>query len=215
MTISKIAVGGFIIAHAGSADYLSLAGHFVEDFRSEVDEHADEITRQYAITTYPSYSLVMHGSDICYHIFPERFSLLFQFKFESPRSSVTLFEIENQLTVTVDTCDARLYLNFGGSCQYKNISLSLKEDLEAGVWHKIGISFTPGHLSLFVNCKLAEWKEISECPIRCNEDSVISILLPNTHTECGSSGKVLISIHRVHMIIQYLKGEGGHLSLHF
>lgn len=187
---------GIFLAHAGASDYLSLAGHYVQGFSSEVEEHLDD-TRQYAITTTPSSSLVMYGSDICYHIFPERFSLLFKFKFDGPRSSVTLFEIEDQLSVTVDTCNASLHLEFGSSsCQYKSISLSLKEDLEVGVWHKIGVSFTPTTLSLFVNCILTEFvTDISDCPIKCNEDSAISLLRPNVYTSCGSSGEVSRLVH--------------------
>lgn len=177
----------------GSADYLTLAGHYAEGFNGEIEKKLDN-TKQYSITTQPSHSLTMDGVDVCHSIFPDRFSLLFKFTFNSSKASVTLFEIHDQLAITVDTCDARLYLNFGGSCQYENISLSLKEDLIVGGWHKIGISFTPSHVSLWVNCQLTEWTPISKCSTQCNEDSLVGILLPNYYTACGSSDELEVFI---------------------
>lgn len=153
------------------------------------EDHDD--TRQYAITASPSYNIVLNGSDICTYDFRSRFSLLFKFKLESRRFAVTLLEIAGQLSVTLDACNAELILTFGGSrCAIRNMSLSLKQDLEVGEWHKIGVSFADDHLSLFVNCKLTEWQDLPGCPVQCNEETPISLLTPNEQSSCSSFGEV-------------------------
>lgn len=165
-------------------------GHYLQGYNSIVEEVLDDV-RQNAMKTTPSYGLVLNGTDSCPWHFPSRFSLLFKFKLESRRFAVTLYEIEGQLSVTLDTCDSRLILNYGGSsCVFQNISLSLKQDLEPGVWHTIGLSFSDDHLSLFVNCRLAEWRELPVCRIECNEETSVGILTPNRHSSCSSVGEV-------------------------
>lgn len=173
---------------------MTQAGHYLPEIKNLVEEGFDA-GRQYTMSTSPNYNLVLNGSDICTYDFPKRFSLLFKFKLDSRRFAVTLFEIEGQLSVTLDTCNARLILNYGGSsCAFSTISLSLKQDLGVGVWHKIGLSFSDDHLSMFVNCRLTEWRELPGCRVQCNEDTPVSLLTPNLVSSCSSFGEVRWSV---------------------
>lgn len=149
-------------------------------------------TRQTAVKTSPSHNIVLNGSDICTRDFPSRFSLLFKFMVDSRRFAVTLFKITNQLSVTLDMCNAQLILEFGGSdCAFQNITLSLKKDLEVGQWHKLGLSFSDDHLSMFVNCQLTEWSNLPGCRVECNEDTPINLLTPYMQeSDCSSFGEV-------------------------
>ena len=172
------------------------AGHLVpkDVYDSIVEEVRDE-SKQTVMVTTPSYGLVFNGSNACVG-YPDRFSLVFKIKLASSRFAVTLYEIEGQMSVTLDACNSQLILNYGGSsCPFTTISLSLKTDLEAGVWHKIGLSFSDDHLSLFVNCILVEWRDLPGCRITCHEDTTIGILSPNLQTSCSSFGEVMVIIY--------------------
>lgn len=182
------------ILFAGASDYIAQAEHFIPQFHDMVEGVSDD-TKQFAVKASPSYNIVLNGTDSCIWDFPSRFSLLFKFKVESRRFAVTLFEISDQLSVTLDTCGAQLILSYGGSkCAFRNISLSLKQDLGDGEWHKIGLSFSDDHLSLFVDCRLTEWREIPGCPVQCNEETTISVLTPNKQSSCSSFGEVYIML---------------------
>lgn len=156
--------------------------------------------------TTPSYGLSFNGSDACIE-YPNRFSLVFKFKLESNRFAVTLYEVEGQLSVTLDACNSRLILNYGeSSCAFSTISLSLKTELASGEWHKIGLSFSDDHLSLFVNCVLVEWRDLPGCRIRCREDTTINILTPNRQSSCSSFGEVM-NIDIIPEAISYKKRQ--------
>lgn len=164
--------------------------HITED----VEQGSDD-TGQYAITVTPTQGLLaLNGSRVCEStgFFPPRFSLLFKFKLEGHRSSVTLFNVAGQLSVTLDACNSQLIINYGRgtNCPFRNMTLSLKEDLAPSQWHKIGLAFTDDHLSLYVNCRLAEWRDLPGCLLQCNGNTPISLLDPNQYTQCSSSSRV-------------------------
>lgn len=184
------------LLHIGAADFMRLVDTYYYTF---VDRVEDE-TGQYAMKTTISPIIVLNGTEAISHACTsnvlDRFSLLFKFKFEGrgEHFAVTLFEIEGQLSVTLDTCNKTLTLNYGdSSCAFRSIAFSLenKVDLQVGEWHKIGLSFSEDRLALLVNCKLIEWRLIPGCQVKCNENTPISLLTPNQLSSCNSFGEVI------------------------
>jgi hypothetical protein len=173
------------------------AHYLSEEEFAEATTVALDNAEQIAMQTSPGYGLVLNGSDICVHT-PERFSLLFKFKLESNRFAVTLYELKGQFSVTLDACSSRLILNFEReSCAMHNMSFSLRTEVEAGVWHKLGLVFGDDHFALFFNCQLVEWMEwpaISDCSMECSEDvDSVGLLTPNRRSGCSSIGEVIFN----------------------
>ena len=177
----------------GAIDYLTEALTFVPDFLSQVEEDRDDYQR-YGTKAIPSDNFVMNSSDICIHPFPKRFSLLFQFKVDSDRFAVTLFEIKDQMSIVLDLCNSQLIIDFKkSSCGYANYTLSLKQVLEAGIWHKIGLSFSDTLITMFVNCELTEWvPNYPGCSVECNAwDHVnVGIMMPAERAFCSPKEEV-------------------------
>lgn len=182
---------------------ISLVPNFYDYVGADYDDN-----RHYAVKTAPSSNIVMNGTEVCPLRHPQRFSFLFKFKLNTRKLAVTLFEIEGQMSIILDTCHSRIILNYGGdSCSFKNITLSLKDDLETGVWHKIGLAFADDHLQMFVNCQLAEWRVIPGCSIQCNADTPVSILTGSDLPHCSSTGEVCASVSVFLGIDRYFRLE--------
>ena len=176
---------------SGAREFLTEAISYVPDFYTHVKEDYDN-NKEYAVRASPSHNLVMNGSQVCTLVQPDQFSLLFKFRAHGPKFAVKLLEIEDQLAVTLDLCNMQLIVDYGGeSCDFRNIALSLKEDLTVGDWHKIGLSFADDHLALFVNCRLVEWRLVTNCSHKCDESTSVSIIAPNEQlASCNADGEV-------------------------
>ena len=155
---------------------------------SKAEEDHDD-NQRFGVKVEPSDDFRMNTCD---YPFPKRFSLLFKFKVENRRFVTTLFEVEDQLSIVLDLCNAQMIIGFGSSCAVNNITFSLLADLEADTWHRIGLSFEPQLITMFVNCELTQWAPMPDCSIECDylNTSYIGIMTPATRAFCTSQGKV-------------------------
>ena len=176
----------------GAVEYLTEAITYVPNFHSLV-EREDDNTRQYGIKTSPSYNLVMNGSDVCRGDFPKQFSLLFKFKFDNTRFATTLFKVKGGFSVILDLCNFQVVLDYGSdsSCNFRNRTFSLRQELAANEWHKLGLAFTDDTIQMFVDCQLTDWSLFPGCSVQCNEDTTISMVTPSELSHCSSQGKVI------------------------
>ena len=167
----------------GSRDYFTEAFHYIKNFtekteRPAQDEEDDHLL--FSVKTSPNADFMMDGADACTQDFPARFSFLFKIMVDSNRSAVTLFEIEDKFSITLNMCESRVVVIYGddlSGCSVKRQEMTYPR-LEERKWHKIGLSFSPEGIELFLDCKSESMTQSASCDVPCREDSSVGILTP-------------------------------------
>lgn len=159
-------------------DYFSEAFTNISDFTDAVERMSDNYNL-YAIKTPPNPTFVMNGSDICVRDLPKRYSFLFKLKVDSHKFAVTLFKIEDQFSITLDLCRHVVIVMYDDDdCAVNRREMRIRSNLTADTWHKIGLSFSEEGIELRVNCQVEARVDLGICSVSCNEDTLVSILVP-------------------------------------
>lgn len=182
--------------HSGAVDYFTEAYSLVSAFGESEREDNDDYNL-FSIKTTPNPAHVMNGSDICRsNQFPSHYSFLFKIKVNSNKFAVTLFQIENQFSITLDLCASAIIVTYDGDgCSVGRRELELSKPLETDKWHKIGLAFSDDGIELMLNCRSEIVVAYNICSVACNEDTHVSILTPaesvsskNDKSSCQSGG---------------------------
>jgi len=167
----------------GSRDFFTEAFYFIQNFtelterpaNGEEDDHL-----LFSVKTPPNPAFIMDGADACTQDFPARFSFLFKIKVDSNRTAITLFEVKDKFSITLSMCESRVIVLYGddiNGCSVKRQELTYPR-LEERKWHKIGLSFSPEGIELFLNCKSESMTQSASCDVPCREDLSLGLLIP-------------------------------------
>lgn len=173
---------------SGSSDYYVETYGLNEDFKNNAKGVADN-NYIFAVEVEPSNNFVTSGASMCRGDYPKDYSILFKLKVEETRqSAVTLLNITNQLTITLDLCKvhASLDVTFGNpECGIDTIQFPLPDQF-AKTWTKFSIGISDHSISFYIDCDLVaiEDVDLSGCLVSCNENTDVAILLPPNGEVC-------------------------------